>query len=76
MRKKRVSAVNAKRKLHHAQAVLLGVEITHRPTDHGNSYGWYKTVPNELLNPRHGYVSGPYKYRWQVVESVMELLDL
>lgn len=70
------------RNLRFGQAVLLGVEFERR---YINAYGvsvkseyakpkWYLALPPD----KHfgGYVSGPFKWRWEAVESSLKHLGV
>lgn len=63
------------RKLRFGMAVLLGVEFERRyATGEYAKARWYLTLPPD--KERTGYISGPFKWRHEAVESSLKHLGV
>lgn len=85
----RSSDLNAKRKLDYGKFTLLGGELRSIMPDRTGlladrtgllSPRWYITLPNDKLPQGefgpHGYVAGPFRRRWEAVESGLRMMGI
>lgn len=74
----RSSDINKQRKLRFGQAIMLGVVFRVRgPELSGSDWNskklWAFTLPDTLVPPDVGYVSGHFTRRWEAVDAALNV---